>query len=83
LLEDPSRVSSELMHVQDWLPTLMSAIGEGQTDLGSIDGLDLWNTLSSGTPSPRVELLHNIDEIYGNEAIRVGDWKLMHGITVY
>ncbi len=73
-------MSEQLIHIQDWVPTLLSAIGESSTDLGQIDGIDLWAMLSfGGKDSRRTELLHNIDDIYGNEAIRVGDWKLLHG----
>lgn len=73
------------MHVTDWLPTLINAIGEDpnlilSNNVTILDGLNLWPTLiSGGSESPRNEILHNIDDIYGNEAVRYGKWKLLHG----
>jgi len=83
LLKDTSRVSSQLMHIQDWLPTLIGGIGANVSQVLSgknLDGINMWDTLNEAEePSPRKQLIHNIDDIYGNEAVRVGDWKLMHG----
>ena len=43
------------------------------------DGIDQWNTLMNGSPSPRTEFLYNIDPLYrqkgyprGNAGIRYG-----------
>lgn len=49
--------------------------------LEDIDGIDMWNALSSNLDSNRTEILHNIDDIFGNSAITVGPWKLIHGTT--
>lgn len=68
-----------MMHITDWLPTLITAAGGNISNLTSIDGMNLWNALSEDTESPRANILHNIDDIYGVSAITVGDWKLIQG----
>lgn len=68
-----------MMHITDWLPTLITAAGGDISNLTSIDGMNLWNALSEDTESPRANILHNIDDIYGVSAITVGDWKLIQG----
>ncbi|GFY77320.1 arylsulfatase B [Trichonephila inaurata madagascariensis] len=74
-----SRISTQLMHVSDWLPTLYSAIGGELSDLGKIDGINMWKALLYNLPSPRIELLHNIDIFTGMMALRRGDYKLIVG----
>lgn len=84
LLEEKfrSRVSTELMSIEDWLPTLYSAAGGQVSDLGAIDGFDMWPSLGRSTvPSPRHEVLHNIDDVRNVSAIRVGRFKLVSGRT--
>ena len=79
LLNSTARVSTQMMHIQDWVPTILGAVGVKMQNT-SLDGVDLWEALNDpDTASPRTEFLHNIDENYGNEAIRHGEWKLMHG----
>lgn len=84
LISDSARgVSNQMIHIQDWLPTLLKAVGvENPSYLtGDIDGMDMWDVIRLGHKSPRTEMLHNIDDQYGNEAVRVGPWKLLHGTT--
>ncbi|XP_070569105.1 arylsulfatase I-like [Ptychodera flava] len=68
-----------LIHIVDWYPTLVSLVG-GEAD-PDMDGLDVWNTISKGDPSPRTEFVYNFDhmETIPARAIRVGDYKLIHG----
>ncbi|XP_075728124.1 arylsulfatase B-like isoform X2 [Rhipicephalus microplus] len=73
------RVSRQLMHVSDWLPTLYSAAGGNVEDLGDIDGVDMWRSLVTGLGSPRSEVLHNIDPIWNMSALRVGRYKYLNG----
>lgn len=73
------RVAHQLMHVSDWLPTLYSAAGGSVSDLGDIDGLDMWNSLLKDSASPRLEVLHNIDPIWNVSALRYGDFKYVQG----
>lgn len=67
-----------MIHITDWLPTLITAAGGDSSNL-TIDGMDLWNALSEDTESPRASILHNIDDIYGVSAVTVGNWKLIQG----
>ena len=61
----------------DWLPTLYSLAGGDIHDLRSVDGYDMWDTLSQATESPRKEILHNIDPKSGEAALRFNNWKLL------
>ena len=76
-----SRVSHDMMHVSDWLPTLLAAAGYDVTkETNDLDGMNLWETLNDpNVTSPREDILINIDEeLYNNAALRVGDWKLVN-----
>ncbi|XP_054721641.1 arylsulfatase B-like [Uloborus diversus] len=77
-LKEP-RTSKQLMHVTDWLPTLYTAAGGDISDLGTIDGYNMWKVLINYSPSPRLEILHNIDPIWNMAALRRGDYKLIKG----
>ncbi|KAK3596800.1 hypothetical protein CHS0354_036639 [Potamilus streckersoni] len=77
LLKKIKYLNTEMMHAVDWFPTLLHVAGATADD--SIDGLDMWPTISENTPSPRKEFVYNIDEILKNAAIRVGNYKLIEG----
>ncbi|XP_054713247.1 arylsulfatase B-like [Uloborus diversus] len=81
LLANSGRTSMDLMHITDWLPTLFYAAGGNVTELGQLDGHNVWNTLSSSLPSPRTEVLLNIDNIKKVSALRVGRYKVVQGTT--
>ena len=76
-----------LIHIVDWIPTLLSAVQDKLPNKTKKlakefiseqrDGIDQWNTLMNGSPSPRTEFLYNIDPLYrqkgyprGNAGIR-------------
>ncbi|KAJ1528578.1 hypothetical protein ONE63_006982 [Megalurothrips usitatus] len=81
LLARPGRVSRQLMHVTDWLPTLYRAAGGDPGALPAIDGVDLWDALSFDLDSNRTSVLHNIDDVFGVAALTVGQWKIVTGAT--
>ena len=93
MLDRPGQINSEMIHVTDWFPTMVHLAG-GSVDGIPLDGYNVWETLSSGKPSSRKEILHNIDPVDAywdwdgrhepykhcrQAAIRVGDWKLLTG----
>ncbi|KAB7502708.1 hypothetical protein Anas_12396 [Armadillidium nasatum] len=42
-----------------------------------MDGLNVWESIQGKIPSPRKEILVNIDPVYNGASIRVCDWKLL------
>ncbi|KAG8226113.1 hypothetical protein J437_LFUL006743 [Ladona fulva] len=78
-LKKRGRVSNHLMHITDWLPTLLSAVNATDEIRTNIDGFDLWDTLSEDKPSNRSEVLLNIDAKDSVAALRVGEWKVIIG----
>jgi len=65
----------EMIHVVDMLPTLAGLAGASLEKSKPLDGMDVWATLADGKPSPREEIVYNIDPMAG--AVRKGDWKLV------
>ncbi|XP_077296913.1 arylsulfatase B-like isoform X2 [Arctopsyche grandis] len=79
-LRGAPRVSYDLMHITDWLPTLVTAAGGFSTSLPyDTDGLDQWSSLLDNTLSARSEVLLNIDEKKRTAGFRRGSWKLVIG----
>jgi len=79
--------SNEVYHVTDWKPTILRLAGIDLNVLNPslpLDGYDIWDSISQGTPSPRKEVLYNINPLctrgqakVPKAAIRVGDMKLL------
>lgn len=47
--------------------------------VSGLDGVDAWATLTTGTPSKREKILHNIDVRDNASALTIGDWKIIKG----
>ncbi|CAF4812318.1 unnamed protein product [Pieris macdunnoughi] len=68
-----------LMHISDWMPTLLAAAGRKKFD-EKIDGINQWPSILRGQQSPRKELLVTVeDRDNGYAALRMGDYKLLIG----
>jgi len=63
------------MHVVDMYPTLAGLAGAALGKNKPLDGMDMWPTLAEGKPSPRTEIVYNVEPMTG--AVRQGDWKLV------
>jgi arylsulfatase A-like enzyme len=64
-----------MIHVTDMYPTIAGLAGAGTGKSKPLDGMDVWPTIAEGRPSPRTELVYNVDPMAG--AVRRGDWKLV------
>ncbi|KAK7093873.1 arylsulfatase B-like [Littorina saxatilis] len=71
-----------LMHAVDWMPTIVAAAG-GEIKDKDIDGINMWDAISTGSASPRSEFIYNLDDMFlpgeGHAGIRQGDYKLIVG----
>ncbi|XP_029826470.2 arylsulfatase B-like [Ixodes scapularis] len=81
LLSRVGRLSDQMMHISDWLPTFYTAAGGNLSRLGDIDGKDMWDALSKNLASPRHEILLNIDPIYNYSALIFENRKVILGDT--
>ncbi|XP_078509716.1 arylsulfatase I [Lissotriton helveticus] len=64
LLKRKRRTSRAMVHITDWYPTLVSLARGNLSDAEGLDGYNVWPAISEGKPSPRTEILHNIDPLY-------------------
>lgn len=64
-----------MIHVSDMYPTLAALAGAKPTKNKPLDGINVWDTISEGKPSPRTDMVYNVDPTGG--AIREGDMKLV------
>jgi arylsulfatase A-like enzyme len=64
-----------MLHVVDLYPTLAALASATLGKNKPLDGLDVWATISDGKPSPRTEVVYNIEPF--RAGVRDGDWKLI------
>ncbi len=71
---------NEMIHVTDWYPTLTGLVGASTAKCKPLDGTNVWSTISQGAPSPRTEIVYNVEPY--RAAVRQGDWKLVWRTTL-
>ena len=64
-----------MIHVVDIYPTLIGLAGAHNREDQAAGWLDMWPTISEGKPSPRTEVVYNIEPF--RAGVREGDWKLI------
>ena len=85
LLRWPGRIPANqrvdaMMHVVDLYPTLIHLAGASLEQDLPLDGMDMWDTITGHTESPRTEVVHSLPGESGDTgvmAIRRGDFKLV------
>lgn len=74
------RNSGELYHISDWLPTFCKLAGVSNTNLSSnLDGVNIWPSLAFNLPSPRNEVLLNVDRDEPYSSYIRGNYKVVNG----
>jgi arylsulfatase A-like enzyme len=75
----PGRIKAQtvdgLIHAVDVYPTLAALAGASTVRCKPLDGMNVWGTIAEGKPSPRSEVIYNVEPFRG--AVRQGDWKLI------
>ena len=69
--------SDEMLFIADWYTTFITLAGGSHEQETSVDGLDQTNTVFGDDPSPRTEIIFDVDGSVRVPTIRSGDYKLM------
>jgi arylsulfatase A-like enzyme len=76
----PGSVVDQPIHIVDMYPTLIDLAGASSGKSKPLDGLNVWLTVSADKPSPRDEVVYDIEPF--RAALRKGDWKLVWKATL-
>ncbi len=76
----PATVVDEPIHLVDMYPTLAGLAGAPLGKGKPLDGVNVWPAISEGKPSPRQEVVYDIEPF--RAAVRQGDWKLIWQATL-
>jgi len=76
----PGTVVNQPIHIVDIYPTLAGLAGVKPGKNKPLDGVDVWPTIAEGKPSPRSEVVLDIEPF--RAAIRKGYWKLIWRVTL-
>ena len=64
-----------MIHGVDLYPTLAKLAGASTEKCKPLDGVNVWDTIAENKPSPRTEVVYNVEPF--RAAVRQGDWKLI------
>ncbi|HAB15148.1 MAG TPA: arylsulfatase [Verrucomicrobiota bacterium] len=64
-----------IIHVVDLYPTLAKLAGASTAKCKPLDGVNVWDVIAENKPSPRTEVIYNVEPFRGS--VRQGDWKLI------
>jgi hypothetical protein len=92
-LENGGRVYEGMMHIADWLPTLLGLVDRSGVTAAStlsvdekalpalenLDGIDMWEAIVHGSESPREDVVLVMDEFTNVISYQRGGWKVMLG----
>jgi len=80
----PGRIKPQtvdgIVHAVDIYPTCAALAGAATAKCKPLDGVNVWDTIAEGKPSPRTEFIYNVEPFRGG--IRQGDWKLIWRTTL-
>ena len=83
--------NTKMMHIADWYRTIVEGIAGlplSDSITKNLDSYNMWDTITQDSPSPRSEMLIQLNPPYygkpnrpyvGQAALRSGDWKLITG----
>ena len=75
------RVVTQTVSALDVFPTLLSATGTKGGHARPFDGVDRWPQIAGAPPVPPGEIFFGVNGVLGRqEAIRLGDWKLIQSL---
>ncbi len=64
-----------MIHAVDLYPTFAALAGASTARSKPLDGVNVWDTIAGGRPSPRTEIIYNVEPF--RAAVRQDDWKLI------